>query len=125
MEELIGSQHREYYPMTFYPKCLTEILDRFKKPQLENNPTFCLEPISICIPKIHYYGTLKLIQFYLGSIAVIIFIFSLAISLLFSHQVGIFLFILNILFFISYLSLQIYEHNLKNNLQQIDSTNNI
>lgn len=120
MEELIGSQHREYYPMTFYPKCLTEILDRFKKPQLENNPTFCLEPISICIPKIHYYGTLKLIQFYLGSIAVIIFIFSLAISLLFSHQVGIFLFILNILFFISYLSLQIYEHNLKNNLQQID-----
>ena len=62
MEELIVEQHREYYPMTFYPECLTEILDQFKKPQLKNNPTFCLEPISICIPKIHYYGTVKLIQ---------------------------------------------------------------
>jgi hypothetical protein len=53
MEELIVEQHREYYPMTFYPECLTEILAQFKKPQLKNNPTFCLEPISICIPKIH------------------------------------------------------------------------
>ncbi|NJL51243.1 MAG: hypothetical protein HC930_01700 [Hydrococcus sp. SU_1_0] len=113
MEKLIVEQHREYYPMTFYPECLTKILDRFKKLQLNNNPTFCLEPISICIPKIHYYGKLKLIQFYLGSIAVIIFAFSITVSFLFSHRVGIFIFFFNILFFIGYYILQIYEENLK------------
>jgi hypothetical protein len=120
MEELIVEQHREYYPMTFYPECLTEILDRFKKPQLNNNHTFCLEPISICIPKIHYYGQLKLIQFYLGSITVIIFVFSITVSLLFSYTVGIFIFLFNILFFISYLIVQIYEQNLKKDLRQIE-----
>ncbi|MEN9566109.1 MAG: hypothetical protein RLZZ69_1305, partial [Cyanobacteriota bacterium] len=102
MEESIVEQHREYYPMTFFPECLTEILAQFQKPQLNNNPTFCLEPISICIPKIHYYGQLKLIQFYLGSITVIIFAFSITVSLLFSHRVGIFLFLFNILFLIGY-----------------------
>ena len=60
------------------------------------------------------------IQFYLGSIAVIFFVFSITISLVFSHPVEIYLFILNILFFLSYFSLQIYEQNLKNNLRQID-----
>lgn len=120
MEELIVEQHREYYPMTFYPECLTEILDRFKKPQLNNNYIFCLEPISICIPQIHYYGKLKLIQFYLGSITLIIFTFSITVSLLFSHRVGIFLFLFNILFLSGYFILQIYEQNLKKDLRQIE-----
>lgn len=120
MEELIVEQHREYYPMTFYPECLTEILAQFKKPQLKNNPTFCLEPISICIPKIHYYGKLKLIQFYFASIAVIVFAFSITVLLLFNHTVRICLFLFNILFFLSYFSLQIHQQNLKNNLRQID-----
>ncbi|MGL6338666.1 MAG: hypothetical protein ACRC80_05935, partial [Waterburya sp.] len=120
MEKLIVEQHRESYPMTFYPECLTKILDQLKRPQLKNNPTFCLEPISICIPKIHYYGKLKLIQFYLGSITIITFVFSISVLLLFSHQVGICLFLFNILFFLSYFSLQIYQQNLKNDLRQID-----
>ena len=120
MEKQIGSQCREYYPMTFYPDILSKILTRVNKVQEQNNSVFHLEPIPLIIKQIHYYNDVGLKQFFLGSLSVFLFVVAIISMLLFDRAIAIAFLIFSLICFFSYCSLQIYKNNLRKELVDIE-----
>ena len=120
MEKPIVEQCRDYYPMTFYPDSLSEILTRVNGVREQNNSVFNLEPIPLIIKQIHYYNEIGLRQFFLGSLTVFLLVVTIISILLFNKAITIAFLIFSLICFLSYCSLQIYKYNFRKELVAIE-----
>ena len=120
MEKQIGSQCREYYPMTFYPDSLSKILTRVNKVQEQNNSVFHLEPLPLIIKRIHYYNDVSLRQLFLRILSVFLLVVAIISILLFDRAIAIAFLTCSLICFLSYYSLQIYKNNLRRELVAIE-----
>ena len=120
MEKSIVEQYRESYPMTFYPDSLSKMLDLANGVEEQNNPIFCLEPISLTIKNVYYYDYLGSRQFYSGGITIFLLVISIASILLASKVLTITLLILSVISFWCYCGLQKSKNNLKRELIAIE-----
>ena len=120
MDKSIVEQCREYYPMTFYPDSLSEILFLVNRVREQKDPIFHLEPIPLIIKQIHYYDEIGLKQFYCGCSTVFLLLLATVNTLLSNKITALILLLLTAIAFLCYCSLQIYKNNLRKRSRQID-----
>ncbi len=122
MDNLIVEQQREYYPMTFYTDSLNQILNLSSNYQAEKI-IFKLEPILVSIERVYFYSKLKLNQVYFGYSLTILFLLSCFIAILFdlSKFIETVLFLVNIIVFVGYVSLEHYRNKIKKDLTVINN----
>lgn len=114
---------REYYPMTFYPESLNAIRQQLKNSPTDAKTVFDLEAVSIPINQIHYYNEIKLKQFLFGQLTIIGAIASIFSILFINPVITIFLLSIDILFILTFFSLEKYKNNLRLDLIFIDKKN--
>ena len=116
MDKSIVEQCREYYPMTFYPDSLSEILSKVNEVREPKSPIFQLEPIPLIIKKTHYYNDISFKQFSCGYLTVFFLLLSV-INILLSNKILASASLLSTAFvFFCYCSLQKYKSNLRKQL---------
>lgn len=121
MDKSIVEQCREYYPMTFYPDSLSEILSKVNEVREKSDPIFQLEPIPLIIKKIHYYNDISFKQFSCGYLTVFFLLLS-AINILLSNKILASALLLFAAFaYFCYCSLQKYKNNLRKQLITIEN----
>ena len=121
MDKSIVEQCREYYPMTFYPDSLSEILFLVNRVREQKDPIFHLEPIPLIIKQIHYYDEIGLKQFYCGCSTVFLLLLATVNTLLSNKITALILLLLTAIAFLCYCSLQIYKNNLRKQLITIEN----
>ena len=121
MDKSIVEQCREYYPMTFYPDSLSEILFLVNRLGEQNEPIFHLEPIPLIIKQIHYYNDIGLKQFSCGCSTVFLLLLATVNVFLSNRIVALALLLLTSLAFFCYCSLQRYKNNLRKQLITIEN----
>ena len=121
MDKSIVEQCREYYPMTFYPDSLSEILTKVNRVREPKDSIFHLEPIPLIIKQIHYYNKIGLKQFFCGCSTVFLLLLSAINILLLSKIIALVLLLLTAIAFFCYCSLQRYKNNLRKELIIIEN----
>ncbi|MDJ0594778.1 MAG: hypothetical protein QNJ72_33180 [Pleurocapsa sp. MO_226.B13] len=116
MDKSIVEQCREYYPMTFYPDSLSEILSKVNRVREQKNPIFHLEPIPLIIKQIHYYNDISLKQFYCGCSTAFLLLLATVNIFLSNRIAALALLLLTAIAFFCYCSLQRYKNNLRKEL---------
>ena len=121
MDKSIVEQCREYYPMTFYPDSLSEILSKVNRVREQKNPIFHLEPIPLIIKQIHYYNDISLKQFSCGCSTVFLLLLATVNIFLTNRIAALALLLLTAIAFFCYCSLQKYKNNLRKELITIEN----
>lgn len=120
MDKSIVEQCREYYPMTFYPDSLSEILSKVNRVREQKDPIFHLEPIPLIIKQIHYYNDIGLKQFYCGCSTAFLLLLATVNIFLSNRIAALALLLLTAIAFFCYYSLQKYKNNLRKRLITIE-----
>ena len=121
MDKSIVEQCREYYPMTFYPDSLSEILSKVNRVREQKDPIFHLEPIPLIIKQIHYYNDIGLKQFFCGCLAVFLLLLVAINILLINKTIALVFLLLTAIAFFCYCSLHRYKNNLRKQLITIEN----
>ena len=121
MDKSIVEQCREYYPMTFYPDSLSEILFLVNRLGEQKKHIFQLEPIPLIIKQIHYYNDIGFKQFSCGCLAVFLLLLATVNTLISNKIAGLVLLLLTAIAFLCYCSLQRYKNNLRKELITIEN----
>ena len=110
-------QIREFYPLTFYPESLENIIKDLKQ---KRNKKIRLEPIPIKIKKVHYLNSLIIIRFYIRLILLVTLILFI-LGYLVDNQALFILIIMLLLCLFYYLVLSIIIIRITNDIVRFNS----
>ncbi|NJL52524.1 MAG: hypothetical protein HC930_10450 [Hydrococcus sp. SU_1_0] len=120
MEKPIVEQHRESYPMTFYPDSLAKTLARVHQVEEHSNSIFHLEPIPLIIKEIHYYNKIGLMHFIYGGLTIFLLATTIVSILFFDKLIATAFLLFTLISFFCYCSLQKNKNNLRKQLIRIE-----
>ena len=108
---------REFYPLTFYPESLDNIIGQLNQ---KRNKKIRLEPIPIKIKKVHYLNSIIIIRFYIRFTLLVILMLSIAVCLFYSQAI-IILIPLSVFCLFYYLALSIRITKITNDIIRLNS----